>query len=136
MSERLPRITGSELVKALKQVSFEERGHRGSHLHLMRSSDGRRLTIPVHAGRILPQSCVAPTSPRNSSAICFSRARYTSSSTSPSYVFVPRRSSLSASSFTTQSCTGKLCIPQTLHEPWWQSPIVFVVSVACHWPRR
>ena len=54
MSERLPRIEGKDLVRALKKTGFAELRQRGSHLHLYREADRRRVTVPMHAGRILP----------------------------------------------------------------------------------
>ncbi len=54
MSDGLPRIDSIRLIRALKRAGFEERRQRGSHLQMVRESDGRRLTIPVHAGRIIP----------------------------------------------------------------------------------
>jgi len=54
MNPRTPRITSRELIRALKKAGFEEQRQRGSHLHLKRISDGKRVTIPVHAHRTLP----------------------------------------------------------------------------------
>ena len=41
-------------VRALRLAGFEERRQRGSHLHLHREADGRRVTVPIHRGRIVP----------------------------------------------------------------------------------
>ena len=54
MSDKLPRIGAQELIRALKRAGFEEQRQRGSHLHLKRASDGRRVTVPVHKGRDIP----------------------------------------------------------------------------------
>jgi predicted RNA binding protein YcfA (HicA-like mRNA interferase family) len=54
MSDGLPRIEGRELVRALKKAGFLEIRQRGSHLHLRRDADGRRATVPIHTGRIVP----------------------------------------------------------------------------------
>ena len=54
MSERLPRIDSQDLIRALKRAGFEEQRQRGSHLHLRRAADQRRVTVPVHAGRVMP----------------------------------------------------------------------------------
>jgi len=54
MSPKLPRIDGQELIRALKRAGFEEQRQRGSHLHLRRAADGRRVTVPVHKGQIVP----------------------------------------------------------------------------------
>jgi len=42
------------LIRALKRAGFEEQRQRGSHLHMRRESDGKRVTVPVHKGRIVP----------------------------------------------------------------------------------
>lgn len=54
MSQGLPRVDCQRLVQALKRAGFEERRQRGSHLHLYRASDGKRVTVPVHKGRNVP----------------------------------------------------------------------------------
>jgi len=54
MNPKLPRVTCDELIRALKRAGFEEQRQRGSHLHLRRARDGRRVTVPVHKGRIVP----------------------------------------------------------------------------------
>jgi len=54
MSLKLPRITCRQLIQVLKRAGFEEQRQRGSHLTMRRSSDGRRVTVPVHEGRIIP----------------------------------------------------------------------------------
>ncbi len=54
MSDKLPRVDCQQLIRALKRAGFEEQRQRGSHLHLKRASDGRRVTVPVHKGRDVP----------------------------------------------------------------------------------
>jgi len=54
MSPRLRQVTCDDLVRALKRAGFEERRQRGSHLHMWRSADNARVTIPVHPGRTVP----------------------------------------------------------------------------------
>ena len=54
MSEKLPRVEGREVVRALERSGFEVRRQKGSHVHLRRESDGRRATVPVHSGKTLP----------------------------------------------------------------------------------
>jgi len=54
MSDKLLRIDSQQLIRALKRADFEEQRQRGSHLHLKRASDGRRVTVPVHKGRDIP----------------------------------------------------------------------------------
>ncbi len=48
MSERLPRITGRQLVSALTTLGFEILSVRGSH-HFLRNQDGLTTIVPVHA---------------------------------------------------------------------------------------
>ena len=46
---KLSPINAKELIKIFKKQGFEVVHHRGSHVRL-RHSDGRRTTIPHHAG--------------------------------------------------------------------------------------
>ncbi|MCW5969274.1 MAG: type II toxin-antitoxin system HicA family toxin [Blastocatellales bacterium] len=45
----LPRISGREVVKALKKIGYEHDRQRGSHI-VVRQTDSphRRLTVPDH----------------------------------------------------------------------------------------
>ena len=54
MSPKLPRVDGRKLVRALKKAGFVERRQRGSHLHLYRKSDSKRVTVPIHKGKLIP----------------------------------------------------------------------------------
>ena len=54
MSPKLPRVDCRQLIWVLKRAGFEEQRQRGSHLHLRRTSDGKRVTVPVHKGRVVP----------------------------------------------------------------------------------
>jgi predicted RNA binding protein YcfA (HicA-like mRNA interferase family) len=49
---RLPRITGREVVAALRRAGFELARVRGSH-HFLRHADGRGTVVPVHAGETI-----------------------------------------------------------------------------------
>jgi predicted RNA binding protein YcfA (HicA-like mRNA interferase family) len=49
---RLPRLSGSELVRAFGEAGFELVRTRGSHCFL-RHPDGRATVVPVHAGETL-----------------------------------------------------------------------------------
>jgi predicted RNA binding protein YcfA (HicA-like mRNA interferase family) len=40
------------LIRALQRAGFVEQRQRGSHLR--RESDGKRVTVPVHKGRVVP----------------------------------------------------------------------------------
>lgn len=50
---RVPRITGKEAVKAFGRTGFVVDRIRGSHHILKRESDGTRLSIPVHSGKVV-----------------------------------------------------------------------------------
>jgi len=54
MSPKLPRVDCRQLIQTLKHAGFEEQRQRSKHLHLRRASDGKRVTVPVHKGRIVP----------------------------------------------------------------------------------
>ncbi len=49
---RLPRITGKELVAALRRAGFAVVRVKGSH-HFVSHPDGRSAVVPVHAGEQL-----------------------------------------------------------------------------------
>lgn len=53
MSPRLPRITAKELIRFLKQNGFEFFDSKGSHQHFVHQETGRKVTVPVHAGKII-----------------------------------------------------------------------------------
>lgn len=47
---RLPTLKGREVVRALEQAGFQIVRQKGSHVR-MKHSDGRIVTVPVHAGQ-------------------------------------------------------------------------------------
>ena len=47
MSERLPVLSGKEIIKALAKVGFIPVRQKGSHIFL-RHVDGRRTVVPLH----------------------------------------------------------------------------------------
>ncbi len=49
MSERLPRITAPEAIKALEKAGFVLVRQSGSH-KIFRNKDGQRVTVPYHSG--------------------------------------------------------------------------------------
>jgi predicted RNA binding protein YcfA (HicA-like mRNA interferase family) len=51
MGERLPRVTGKEVLSALLRLGFSLHHVRGSH-HVLRNG-ARHVTVPVHAGGII-----------------------------------------------------------------------------------
>lgn len=52
MSQRLPRITGNEAMRALEKLGFSLSRQSGSH-KIYKNAQGKRVTIPVHKGKIL-----------------------------------------------------------------------------------
>ena len=49
---RRKRLTGKELIRALKKVGFQVVRIQGSH-HRLRHSDSRVTTVPIHAGETI-----------------------------------------------------------------------------------
>jgi predicted RNA binding protein YcfA (HicA-like mRNA interferase family) len=49
---RLPRVSGSELVRALGNAGFDVVRVKGSH-HFLRHEDGRATVVPVHSGETI-----------------------------------------------------------------------------------
>jgi predicted RNA binding protein YcfA (HicA-like mRNA interferase family) len=49
---RLPRVSGKDVVRALKRAGFRVTHIRGSHYYLRRSG-GSLVTVPVHPDEIL-----------------------------------------------------------------------------------
>jgi predicted RNA binding protein YcfA (HicA-like mRNA interferase family) len=47
LSERLPVLSGKEIIKALAKVGFVPVRQKGSHVFL-RHVDGRRTVVPLH----------------------------------------------------------------------------------------
>jgi len=53
---RLPRVSGKQVIQALKRAGFEVFDQSGSHVYLHRwcgEQWAERITGPVHAGKIL-----------------------------------------------------------------------------------
>jgi predicted RNA binding protein YcfA (HicA-like mRNA interferase family) len=46
----VPSLRGEQVVRALERAGFKVARVTGSH-HIMRHSDGRGTTVPVHSGR-------------------------------------------------------------------------------------
>ena len=58
MSPRLPRLTAREVRRLLEKHGFEVVRQRGSHM-ILRDSNGRRVTLPSHPGKILHPKILA-----------------------------------------------------------------------------
>ena len=52
MTDKLPQLTARELIAILRRHGFEIDRQSGSHAILIHAN-GRRVTVPVHAGRTL-----------------------------------------------------------------------------------
>jgi predicted RNA binding protein YcfA (HicA-like mRNA interferase family) len=52
LSQKHRQITGRELIAILRRHGFEIDRQSGSHVILIHR-DGRRVTVPVHAGKTL-----------------------------------------------------------------------------------
>ena len=49
---KMPRLTGQEVIAALKKAGFEVLRTKGSH-HILGHTDGRRTVVRVHRGEII-----------------------------------------------------------------------------------
>lgn len=52
MTGRPPRVTAHDVIKALERGGFTKVRQSGSH-QIFRNAGGKRVTVPVHAGKIL-----------------------------------------------------------------------------------
>ena len=48
MSEKLPAVKPKKLIRVLRQVGFVIDHQTGSHAVLFRSTDRRRVVVPIH----------------------------------------------------------------------------------------
>ena len=51
---QMPAVPGAKVVKALERAGFAVVRVSGSH-HVMKHTDGRAVSVPVHAGRDMPK---------------------------------------------------------------------------------
>ena len=52
MTEKLPRVTPSDDIRAVEKSGFEFSRQSGSH-KIYKNAAGRRITIPYHVGKTL-----------------------------------------------------------------------------------
>jgi len=52
MTEKLPRITASEMIKVLGRIGFFFARQSGSH-RIYKNKEGKRVTVPYHSKKIL-----------------------------------------------------------------------------------
>lgn len=50
---RAPRLTGREMVRALKRLGWRKIVQQGSHVHLVHGERNGKVTVPIHAGETL-----------------------------------------------------------------------------------
>ena len=48
MSQRLPVVSGAQLVRALERVGWQVTRQRGSHVRLKHAERSPALTVPLH----------------------------------------------------------------------------------------
>jgi predicted RNA binding protein YcfA (HicA-like mRNA interferase family) len=49
---KVARLTGQQVIAALKKAGFEVLRIKGSH-HFLSHEDGRRTVVPVHRGEVI-----------------------------------------------------------------------------------
>ncbi len=52
MSNRLPRVTASQIIRVLEKCGFALTRQSGSHM-IYKNADGLRATVPFHGAKIL-----------------------------------------------------------------------------------
>ena len=52
MSEKLPRVTAEEVIKALERIGFLLARQSGSH-KIYKNKEDKRVTVPYHSGKTL-----------------------------------------------------------------------------------
>jgi len=57
MTERRPRLTAREIVKAIERKGFKLVRQSGSH-QIYRNEAGKRATVPVHGSKVLKPKVV------------------------------------------------------------------------------
>ncbi len=58
MTPRAPRVTAVHAIRVLESHGFEIARQKGSHA-ILRDETGKRVTVPVHAGRTLHPKVLA-----------------------------------------------------------------------------
>jgi len=52
MTDKMPRITAADVMRALEKINFFLSRQSGSH-KIYKNNDGKRVTVPFHSGKIL-----------------------------------------------------------------------------------
>ncbi len=58
MSDRLPRVTAADAIRALERAGFFFSRQTGSH-KIYKNREGKRATVPYHSGKILHPKVLA-----------------------------------------------------------------------------
>ena len=58
MSDKLPRVTAADAIRALEKAWFFLSRQSGSH-KIFKNKEGRRITVPFHSGKILHPKVLA-----------------------------------------------------------------------------
>lgn len=54
MSDKLPRVTAREVLRALQRDGWHQVRQHGSHVQLKHPTKPGRVTVAIHSGRIVP----------------------------------------------------------------------------------
>jgi len=52
MTEKLPRVTASDVIRVLEKAGFSFSRQSGSH-KIYKNKVGKRVTVPYHSGKVL-----------------------------------------------------------------------------------
>lgn len=52
MTEKLPRVTATDVIRILGRIGFSFSRQSGSH-KIYKNQQGKRVTVPFHSGKIL-----------------------------------------------------------------------------------
>lgn len=55
MTPHLPAVNAQQLVRVAKHLGFQLDRQKGSHAIYYRTTDGARVVIPMHVGKIIKQ---------------------------------------------------------------------------------
>lgn len=53
MSQRFPAVTGTQVLRAIRKSGWYVDYIDGSHHQLVNVTSGKRVSVPVHAGKVL-----------------------------------------------------------------------------------
>lgn len=56
---RMPRVSGTDVHRALKRAGWYDHEQEGSHVQMRHPEKPRKVTIPIHRGKILPPKTLA-----------------------------------------------------------------------------